>query len=149
MEIEFLELSYKIEKLNKSDKASWGIMTPQHMVEHLILAVRSGNGNLEVECFNPVEKLPILKRFLMSSRDLPKGFQNPLLKEGLEDLIFTSLAEAKTNLKTEIELHFSFYQKNPKNSVVNATFGELNFAEWNQFHKKHFEHHLKQFKLID
>ncbi len=149
MKIEFLELSNKINQLNKSDKPAWGIMTPQHMVEHLILAVRSGNSNLEVECFNLEEKLPTLKRFLMSDRELPKGFQNPLLGEGLEELIFTSLEEAKENLKMEIELHLSYFEKNPALTVMNATFGLLNFDEWNQFHKKHFEHHLRQFQLIE
>ena len=91
MKIEFVELSNKIDQLGETDKPAWGIMTPQHMVEHLILAVRSGNGNLEVECFNPKEKLPILKRFLMSDRDLPKGFENPLLEKGLRKLEFSSL----------------------------------------------------------
>ena len=86
-----------LEKLNTGKKPLWGKMTSQQMVEHLILAVKMGNGKLEVECFNPPEKLPVLKKFLMSSKPMPKLFINPLIGEGLLPLKYSSLEEAKMN----------------------------------------------------
>jgi oxepin-CoA hydrolase/3-oxo-5,6-dehydrosuberyl-CoA semialdehyde dehydrogenase len=42
-----------------------------------------------------------------------------------------------------------FFESNPDAKPTNVTFGELNKAEWDQFHKKHFTHHLTQFNLLD
>jgi hypothetical protein len=53
------------------------------MVEHLILAVQMSNTKLKLECFNPPENIPSLKRFLMSSRPMPKLFVNPVIGEDL------------------------------------------------------------------
>ena len=124
-------------------------MSPQHMIEHLIMAVQMSNGKLKLECFNPEEKLPALKRFLMSSRPLPKLFINPVIGPDLLPLKYSNLDEAKAKLKEEIEDYFRYFEKNPDAKPVNVTFGELNREEWDTFHKKHFTHHLSQFGLID
>lgn len=42
-----------LSKLNKDTKQLWGKMSAQHMIEHLILAVRTSNGKLNIGCFNP------------------------------------------------------------------------------------------------
>ncbi|HEY7751397.1 MAG TPA: hypothetical protein VH917_03820 [Ignavibacteriaceae bacterium] len=134
--------------LSPDTKSLWGKMTSQHMVEHLILSVQMGNGKLKVECFNPVEKQPSLKRFLMSERPLPKLFINPLIGPDLLPLKFKSLSEAIEILKKEIEDYEVYFERNPDAKPVNATFGELNKQEWDWFHQKHFTHHLSQFGLI-
>jgi hypothetical protein len=139
----------KLDKLEADTKPLWGKMTPQHMIEHLILAIQAGNGKLKVECFNPEEKLPVLKRFLQSNRELPKEFINPLIGEDLLPLKFSDLNEAKRKLFSEIEVHEMFFNKNPDALTTNPTFGPLNKEEWNRFHEKHFKHHLKQFGLIE
>ncbi|MDP3683019.1 MAG: hypothetical protein Q8S01_03720, partial [Ignavibacteria bacterium] len=69
-------------KLMDETKPLWGKMSAQHMIEHLILAVKTSNGKLTIGCFNPPEKIPALKRFLMSARPLPKEFVNPLIGSG-------------------------------------------------------------------
>lgn len=132
----------------ESVKPLWGKMTPQHMVEHLVQAVQMGNGKLKIECFNPAEKLPALKRFLMSERPLPKLFINPLIGPDLVPLKFKSLDEAIDELKNEVNDYEQYFLQNPEAKPVNATFGELNKAEWDWFHNKHFTHHLSQFGLI-
>ncbi|MBT8382471.1 MAG: DUF1569 domain-containing protein [Ignavibacteria bacterium] len=137
-----------IETLKKDDKPIWGKMTAHHMVEHLILAMKMSNGKLNLLCFNPPEKIPALKRFLMSSRPLPKLFENPALGKGLPALEYLSLDEAKKELNKEITNYHSFFNNNSEAKTVNVTFGELNKEEWDVFHKKHFEHHLSQFGLI-
>jgi len=145
----FNQFLKQLETLKKDDKALWGKMTPQHMVEHLILAVKMSNGILNLECFNPAEKIPVLKRFLMSGRPLPKLFINPVIGAELSPLEYSSLGEAKEKLKEEIDNYYSFFKSNPDAKTVNVTFGELNKEEWDIFHKKHFEHHLSQFGLVE
>ena len=145
----FNQFLKQLETLNKDDKPLWGKMTPQHMVEHLILSVKMSNGKINLECFNPVEKIPALNRFLMSSRPLPKLFINPVIGSELFHLEYSSLEEAKKALKEEIDNYYSFFKGNPYAKTVNVTFGELNKEEWDVFHKKHFEHHLSQYCLLE
>ncbi len=134
--------------LDPQQKPLWGKMTPQHMVEHLILAVQMSNGKLKLECFNPPEKIPTLKRFLMSSRPMPKLFVNPVIGEDLRPLEYSSLEEAMGKLNNEIDDYALFFENNPDANPINVTFGELNEEEWDVFHKKHFTHHLSQFGLL-
>ena len=138
----------KLSLLKSDQKPVWGKMSAQHMVEHLILAVKMGNGKLKFECINPPDKLLTLKKFLMSSRAIPKGFVNPVIGTDNLPLNCSSLDEAKNELEEEIEDYYRFYEENPDAKPVNATFGELNKTEWDQFHKKHFTHHLEQFGLL-
>ena len=138
----------KLILLRANTKPLWGKMTPQHMVEHLILAMRMSTGKLKLECFNPPEKLPALKKFLMSSRPLPKFFVNPAIGENLLPLEYSSLEEAKNILNQEIIDYLSHFELNPEAKTVNVTFGELNKEEWDVFHKKHFLHHFSQFGLL-
>ncbi len=137
-----------LKKLDPQKKPLWGKMTPQHMVEHLILAVQMSNRKLKLKCFNPPEKIPSLKRFLMSSKPLPKLFVNPLIGDNLLPLEYSSIEEALEKLKTEIDDYVKFFDNNPSAKAVNVTFGELNREEWDVFHKKHFTHHLAQFGLL-
>ena len=142
---EFLE---HLENLNPSAKALWGKMSAQHMVEHLILAVEMGNGKLKFDCINPRDKLPTLKKFLMSNRPMPKGFVNPVIGHDNLPLNYSSLAETKNKLEEKIEDYYRFFEENPDAKPVNATFGELSKNEWDHFHKKHITHHLEQFGLL-
>jgi len=144
-------LLIKIRILNNltiDSKPLWGKMSAQHMVEHLILGVKIGNGKLNIGCFNPLEKIPTLKRFLMSGRPLPKEFINPLIGGDLKPLEYGTLDEAKLILENELEDFYKYFDVHPGALLVNPTFGELNKQEWDVFHEKHFTHHLSQFGLL-
>ena len=138
-----------LENLKSGTQPQWGKMTAQHMVEHLITAVQMSNGQLHFDCFNPPEKLPALKRFLMSERPLPHNFVNPVIGPDILQLQYPDIEEAKKILKSEINDYHSFFELNAEAKPTNVTFGELNKDEWDQFHKKHFTHHLTQFNLLD
>lgn len=140
------KLSY-LEKLQPETKQLWGKMSAQHMVEHLVFAVRTSSGKLNVGCFNPPEKWPTLKRFLLSSRSLPKEFLNPIIGADLLPLEYKNLDEAKTALALEVDDYHKYFEEKPEALLLNPTFGELNKAEWDVFHDKHFTHHFEQFGI--
>ena len=135
-------------KLHADTKPLWGKMSAQHMIEHLIFAVRISNSKLTTGCYNPPEKTPTLKRFLTSTRPLPKGFINPYIGTVLLPLENDSLEDAIFVLKNEVEDFYKYFESNPDAVLVNPTFGELNKAEWDTFHQKHFTHHFEQFGLL-
>jgi oxepin-CoA hydrolase/3-oxo-5,6-dehydrosuberyl-CoA semialdehyde dehydrogenase len=139
-----------LDKLNSESKPLWGKMTAQHMVEHLILVVQSSNGTLSIDQFvTPPDRLEIAKRILMSTRPLPKNFVNTIVGEGLKPLVHPNMDSAIEKLYEEIEKFNNFYENNPNQKPVNATFGPLDKKEWEQFHKKHFNHHFEQFGLVN
>jgi len=137
-----------LKELTHDKKPEWGIMSVQHMIEHILLAAQMSNGKLVLECFNDKEKLPMLKRYLMSSRPLPQGFVNPYIGEGLLPLKYTNIEKARTELEKEVNDYYNYFDENPDAKLTNVTFGELEKDEWEVFHDKHFTHHLKQFGLI-
>ena len=144
-------LNYFLEPLTKLEpdtKPLWGKMTAQHMVEHLILSVKMSCGKFDVECFSPEEKLPVLKKILMSDRPLPRNFVNPIIGENLLSLEYDSLDKSKVILKAEIKNYYDYFVKYPDAVFTNPTFGKLNKLEWDVFHNKHFTHHLSQFGLM-
>lgn len=141
---EYLEL---LSELSPDAIPEWGKFSSQEMVEHLILVFKASSGSFKLECYSPEEKLAVLKKILMSDRDLPKNFQNPVLPADPEKCIYNSISEAVSNLKNEINNFEEFFIKYPDARVMHVTFGDLNFEEWVQFHKKHFRHHLQQFGL--
>lgn len=143
-----------LNKLSKNTKPKWGIMTAQHMVEHLVLAVQSSTEKIIFDRFiTPLDKLAISKRFLNSSRPLPKLFVNEVISEvigeGLIPLINNDLSSAIKELEKEVEYFDEYFTRNPEAKPINATFGPLNYEEWVVFHNKHFTHHLTQFGLLE
>lgn len=138
----------KLKNLQVDQKPSWGKMTPQHMVEHLTLALQMSNGKINVKCISQPETLPPLKRFLLGDRPLPKEYINPYIGPDLLPLKFSDLNEACLELEKEFNDYNKFFEANPDKETVHVTFGKLNKQEWDQFHLKHFTHHLEQFNLL-
>ena len=139
----------KLEELKPDQKALWGKMTAQHMVEHLIYTVQMGNGKLKVKCASPPERLPTLKSFLLSDKPFPKLYINPVIGPGLVELKCLDIEEAKEKLKEEVSVYYNYFKENPDAKPVHVIFGELNKEEWEIVHQKHFTHHLSQFGLIE
>jgi hypothetical protein len=139
-----------ISKLQVSDKPKFGAMTPQHMVEHLILTVRISSRKEPQKHFYPPEKEQKIKAFVIGTdNDFPPGFKSPILPpEGLPALKFSNLTEAIDNLKTELNDFDDYFSNHPLDKPINPTMGELNYQEWVRFHNRHFMHHFKQFNLI-
>jgi hydroxymethylglutaryl-CoA reductase len=141
------EINTALNQLKVDAKPLWGKMSPQHMVEHLKLAVNISNGTQNVEVFTEERMIPIQKRFLLSSRPLPKLFINPAIGENLLPLEFNDIDSAKDALVNEIKKYEDFFNTNPDSTQAHPVFGKLNKHEWDVFHKKHFEHHFAQFGI--
>ncbi len=147
----FLDLDIEdfLSELEPDEQPLWGQMTAQHMVEHLTETLQYSNGIKALKSPNvPSHTFDALKRFLMSDKEFPQGFISPLLGETLADLRNLDLFSALEELKTNNALFKTYFKENPDAVFFNPTFGVLNFKEWQQFHGKHFFHHLKQFGLV-
>ena len=127
----------------------FGEMTPQHMVEHLALAVRFSNGKEPQKSCYSTDKEQKIKAFVIGSHnELPIGFKSPVLPiDGLSKLEFSNLKNAIENLKIELTDFDNYFIKNSSIKPINPTMGELDYHEWIIFHNKHFTHHFGQFRL--
>jgi oxepin-CoA hydrolase/3-oxo-5,6-dehydrosuberyl-CoA semialdehyde dehydrogenase len=139
-----IEESFK--KLTPETKPLWGKMTAQHMVEHLTNSINISNGRRQLP-FNGTEE-ETAKEFLMSEHRLPRGIQTSANGE-LPALRHDSLEKAKQELTEALDAFEDHHSQNPDAKYAHPRFGHLNRQEWDKFHDKHFNHHLRQFGLID
>jgi hypothetical protein len=138
------------ERLHPETKPEWGLLTAQHMVEHLAVPFRFSNGKQPMELAIPFEKAERAKARVLEPdwrmpREFKAGFMPP---EGLPDLQFSSIESATFALFSEIEDFYSFFALNPAATPTHPYFSHLNQQEWEVVHHKHFLHHFEQFGLL-
>ncbi len=142
------ELLTILQSLKKDTCATFGKMSAQHMIEHLILVVKISSNKIPEKNYYREEKAMAIKNAIIySSQQMPVGFKSPILTDELPDLLYNNLAEALNVLMDELS-YFNSYFKNNVGKTMCPTMGELNHEEWIIFHNKHFMHHFKQFNLI-
>ena len=148
--LERADIFKRLEKLVSNSSPAFGIMTPHHMIEHLLFSIQFSNGKTPQKLFFSVEKAEQIKLIVIySDAELPIGFKAPMLpKDELHPLSYHDLATAFEILKLELDAFDNYFKLNPANSPINPTMGELTHKEWIVFHDKHFKHHFKQFHLI-
>jgi|TARA_B110000093_G_C12744039_1_gene315627 oxepin-CoA hydrolase/3-oxo-5,6-dehydrosuberyl-CoA semialdehyde dehydrogenase len=145
------ELEVLLKKLNGNEKAEFGLMTPQHMIEHLALSIKFSNGKAPQKFVFEKEMAKKIKFHITQTKnEMKPGFKTPILpKNELLDLNFENIGEAINNLITEIKDFVQFKRENPKMKPINPVMGEMELSDWGIFHNKHIRHHLRQFKLIE
>lgn len=126
----------------------YGIMTPQHMIEHLASAVQISSGKKEIGLHVSKEMAENNKKILLTTMEFkPVGTTSPSNKN-LKELSYLNLEQAKNMLLKEMGDFDIFYKADKTKKTTHPRFGELNYYEWISFHNKHFTYHFKQFKLI-
>jgi hypothetical protein len=137
-----------VDSLKPDTPALWGKMTPQHMVEHVTMVVLISAGKLKIECYTPTERQPVMKAFLMSEKPMPRNVISPAIGPDLVPLQFNSFEEAVSNFKAAVAAFHNYFNEKPDATLTNPAFGDLNYDQWKQFHKKHLTHHFAQFGLV-
>jgi hypothetical protein len=137
-----------LESLGANDRARWGRMTAQQMVEHLVWAMEASTGAVALRCDLPGKLIERFKTFLHNNTPTSHDFMNPLLKSGLPTLRFAGISEAIRRLRDQTDLFLQQEQNDDKELRVHPVFGPLDHEEWSRSHFKHFYHHLLQFGLI-
>ncbi len=142
------KIKNRIKSLKEESKVHFGIMTPQHMIEHLTITMKMSSARIKLPDFEPNEKQLAQKDLLLNtSLDFPRGIRAPGSTGELPDLKMQNLEIAKEKFITSIEEFNSFFEDNPEAQTIHPRFGKLNYSEWLQFHPKHFAHHLGQFGI--
>lgn len=135
-----------LNNLQVDQKPNFGIMSPQHMVEHLSVSFKSSTKSYGEAPESPTEQHESFKKFIFS--DHPFDPSNPD-KSKLEALRFENLDQAKEDLAKSIDRFYTFFEENPDAKPYNDFFGALSKEELERFHYKHLRHHFKQFSLVE
>ena len=139
-------LVQRLQQLSLQSEAKFGILTPQHMVEHLTLTLKMSAGRIPIPEFEPTEKQLARKHALLfTDLPFPQGIKAPGLPDTLLDLRYPDLETAKAELIKSHDAYHMLFQENPTKYTPHPGFGPLNFEEWELFHAKHMDHHLGQF----
>jgi oxepin-CoA hydrolase / 3-oxo-5,6-dehydrosuberyl-CoA semialdehyde dehydrogenase len=143
-------IPFYLSKLSETVKQKWGMMTPQHMVEHLEFSYRTASGEIQdYDIATPEEYIEKVQATLWDYNPFPKGHKMPLMKEdALENLHHPDLETAKQKMMEAREEYLTFFKENPDALNKNAVFGFLNRYEWYLLERKHLNHHFSQFGLI-
>ena len=151
VQIDKSNITTYLSKLKEDAKPKWGIMTAQHMVEHLENTVRIGAGEIQdFDIATPEEHLEKVQEMVYNHKPMPRGHKHPLMKQGeLEKLIHPDLDTAKAKLIEALDNLDAYFKENPDTKTKNAVFGELNKFEWDLLNVKHLNHHFEQFNLLD
>lgn len=138
-----------LDGLTEESQAKWGILKPQHMVEHLEYFMRISNGEIPATIVTPEDKIEKYQEQLWNYLPMMRNFEHPLLRKGeLEDLRHPDLESAKAALLESITQQEEIFKADPEYMAFNTAFGMLNRYENFLLNRKHFQHHLEQFGLL-
>jgi oxepin-CoA hydrolase / 3-oxo-5,6-dehydrosuberyl-CoA semialdehyde dehydrogenase len=139
-----------INKLTQDLKPKWGILTPQHLLEHLEQGYRIMSGEIQdFEIATPEKILEKVHHSLYNYEKFPQGTAFPTMKKGeLEDLIHPDFETAKAKFFEARAAYQAFFKENPEAVMKNMVFGELNRYESYLLERKHLNHHFKQFGVL-
>ncbi len=144
------KISECLNKLKEDSKPKWGILSPQHMLEHIELTYRIASGEIQdFEIATPEKYIEKVQDSLYNYVPMEPGYDFPMHKKGqLEDLKHENLQIAKLKFLEAREQYLNFYKENPDALLKNVVFGKLEKYDWYLLERKHLNHHFKQFGLL-
>lgn len=141
-------IDFRLKKLKEDTPAKFGIMTPQHMVEHLTITLKISSGRIKLPEFTVGEKDAKLKQDLLYTElEFPEGVKYPKDTGKLMELRFPDLETAKQKLNEALAEYQQVSTETPDFKTVHPRFSTLTKEEWDTFHQKHFKHHFSQFGI--
>lgn len=139
-----------LHKLTENSKPSWGILTPQHLLEHLEHGYKIMAGEIQdFDIATPEKILDKVHNSLYNYEKFPMGTNFPTMKKGeVEDLVHPDFDTAKAKFFEARAQYKAFFTENPEAVLKNMVFGELNKYESYLLERKHLNHHFEQFNIL-
>lgn len=135
-----------LKNLKEDTTPAFGIMTPQHMVEHLTWITKVTCARKGVPEEGPLENK--MQKFFDNGcifKHMPK---DGVTVDDLPALKYGSLAEAIEQVPIAIKRFYDHYEADPDFLCYNPFMGELGFSDLHKFHFQHYSYHFWQFGLL-
>jgi len=140
-----------LNQLTETNKAEWGTLTPQEMIEHLEYTYKIASGEIQdFDIATPEKILEKVHATLYNYDNMPRSYDFPLAeKSEIKKAKHENLEVAKAKMLEARQQYLSYFKQNPEAITKNVVFGELNKYEWYLLDRKHLNHHFEQFNLLD
>ena len=137
-----------LNRLSPDEKARWGSMSAQRMVEHLTDTIRIATGKNPQTLQIPEDRIERMVQFLDSDKPMAQNivvpFATPDMKLRHEEL------ELAIDEFVDEWLYFEeLFESEEGHTAPHPFYGELNYAQWKRLSEKHHTHHFRQFGLIE
>ncbi len=142
------EVPALLSKLTPDTEARFGLMTAQHMVEHILNDGNYMYHRLGEVLSPPTEKQLGFQKFIDNGVQM-KHRPSDKTKADLPELKFDSLEAAVAEVAALTQNFYAHFDENPDFKVYNKFMGELGFEKVELFFSQHWRYHLWQFKLLD
>ena len=143
------DLPKLLENLSSETKGNFGLMTPQHMIEHLTWTMKSASKKYEGERETPANKRQLGFQAFVQNGSVLKYKPSDKTKADLPSLRYASLEEAISILPEAVKRFYDFWEANPDYMPYGSFMGEMPFEDLEFFHYMHFRYHLWQFGLLE
>lgn len=144
---------YLIKNVHPKKEPKWGIMTPQHMLEHMQRAFDASTEKVVPQPQLEQAKLDKNKLYFFAADiPFPRHYQYNIKKRKapkLESLRYRSYESALRNLKRSHSRFMNQIEKDPDALSLHPFLGVLDNQEWIDFHGRHTIHHLRQFSVVE
>ncbi|MDW3652464.1 MAG: DUF1569 domain-containing protein [Bacteroidia bacterium] len=139
-----------LNEISDDSSRKWGVMGPQHMVEHLASVFEFSTGKFGVPFSGDEEKAAKGKAHFFSTaypfpRRVPLQSQDPPSPPELKS---ENMEAAKVMMKQSVQEFMDHYQGHPEQENPHPFMNTFTYPEWLEFHVKHLDHHLMQFSVI-
>lgn len=136
-----------LKNLKAETEPSFGLMTAQHMVEHLIFVTKTSIKRYGEPSDSPSKSELGFKRFIENGARFEHRPSNKT-KVDLPSLKYDTLEEAIEELPNAVARFYNHFESNPGFKSYNKIQGELSFEELELVHANHYRYHFKQFGLV-
>lgn len=144
-----IKLPELLNKLNPETQANFELMTPQHMVEHLIGALGSATFKYEGERESPANERQLGMQKFIKSGSVITHKPSDKTEADLPPLKYASLKEAISNIQEAVHQYYAFQDDNPDYIPYAPFMGEVAHEDLEFFHTMHIKYHLWQFNLLE
>ena len=141
-----VEMPQRLSKLKEDSLPKFGLMTPQHMVEHLILMTKMAIRIYGQAPETPTEGQLKFKKFIEKGAHFEYRPSDKTAVD-LPKLKYGSLQEAIDSYPQGINGFYTHYEADPGFLSFNPFQGNLGYEDLEFLHARHFEYHLGQFGL--
>jgi len=143
------EVAPRLKEMDIEASPVWGMMSAQHMVEHLIYITENMLIDHKIQLITPEEHLPKYKAFLMGTFGFIRNFKFPMLPANeLVPLKYDNYQSAVEAFEQITERLFEHLDNPAFKTLLHPIYGPLNREEAIMFQFKHTSHHLMQFSLV-
>lgn len=138
-----------LERLSKDTEGNFGLMTAQHMVEHLIGAIESVTTKYKGERENPATEQQLGMQQFIKSGCVLSHRPSDKTKADLPALKYVTIEEAISLVPKTVKEFYDFQDTNPDYIPYAYYLGEVPFEDVELFHFMHIRYHLWQFSLLE